>query len=182
MKLHVFTLLSYHLIIYNLALEPSNNETNKPPQCRTEIKSICPNNKVSRWNRINVSKELKKWIRSVSVQWEFDRYIPNDNSHCKMFTMKPNYFFYQFAPDATSLDVMIIGNVEPPNETSKSINTKFQRPKIIGSIWADMHNGHEWNIKEIPRKRLSAHVSSDAILGNGLYYGVLNNNQLRLGE
>ena len=56
-----------------------------------------------------------------------------------------------------------------------------QKPKTIGPIWADMHNGHEWNIKQTPGKHLSAHVSSEALFGNGLYYGTLNNDQLRLG-
>ena len=151
-------------------------DENRQIQCRTEIKSICPNIGISKWNKKNVGRQLKKWITSVSVEWTFDKFTPTDADHCKLFTMKPNYFFHKFAPDATSPDVMMIGKIVPPDKTSH-----YQRPKLVGPIWADMHNGHEWNINEEPGKHLSARISEDALFGNGLYYGILNNDQLRLG-
>ena len=168
--------LFFFLITCSVVPISSKFEQDGQIRCRTEIKSSCKNNYISKWNRKNVGLQLKKWMRSISVEWNVDRFATDNGRHCKLFSMKPNYFFHKFAPDATSPDVMMIGKIEPPNLTSH-----YQRPRIFGPIWADMHNGHEWNIKQTPGKHLSAHVSSDAMFGNGLYYGKLNNDQLRLG-
>ena len=176
MELHLYQVLAFLSITNGITTHTTEDGENSSIRCRTEIRSICPSNVISNWNSKNVGKELKKWIRSISVEWNVDKFTPNNGLYCKLFTMKPNYFFHKFAPDATSPDVMMIGKIEPPNQTSH-----YQRPKLVGPIWADMHNGPEWNIEETPGKHLSAHVSSNALLGNGLYYGILNNDQLRLG-
>ena len=168
--------LFFFLITCSVVTISSKFEQNGQFRCRTEIKSSCQNDYVSKWNRKNVSNELKKWIRSISVEWNADRFTTDNGRLCKFFTMIPNYFFHKFAPDATSPDVMMIGKIKPPSMTSHN-----QKPKTIGPIWADMHNGHEWNIKQTPGKHLSAHISSEALFGNGSYYGILNNDQLRLG-
>ena len=54
------------------------------------------------------------------------------------------------------------------------------KPKLYGPIWADLNNRHEWIIDE-NSKGLSARLSDDAILGNGLYYGSLSGDDMKLG-
>ena len=158
MELYLYQMLAFLCITNIITTQTSKDGENSSIRCRTEIKSICPKDMISNWNSKNVGKELKKWIRSISVEWNVDKFIPNNGLYCKFFTMKPNYFFHKFAPDATSPDVMMIGKIEPPNQTSH-----YQRPKLIGPIWADMHNGHEWNIEETPGKHLSC-FSEESVL------------------
>ena len=63
----------------------------------------------------------------------------------------------------------------PSNDTQR-VTLQFQGP-----IWADLNNHFEWSFKYYPDK-ISAKLSPDAILRNGLYYGFLNNNELKIGK
>ena len=54
----------------------------KSPQCRTNMTSLCPNYAITKWNRKDVSQSLKKWIRSVSIEWNVDKFAPGGR-HCK---------------------------------------------------------------------------------------------------
>ena len=169
------SLLYLTFVMFNV-VDSSNSVLS--PQCRTHLKSSCPNYTITKWNKNDVSQNLKSWIRTIFIEWNIDKIVPGGR-HCKMFVMKPNYFYHKYAPDATSPDVMIIAKIMPENNSDSNSN---KRPKLYGPVWADIHNGHEWNIKETPGRQLSAKVSSDALLANGLYYGVINNDQLKLGN
>ena len=156
-------------------------DSSKPvlsPRCRTNLKSACPNYTITRWNRKNVSQNLKTWIRTLSIEWNVDKVV-SGGIHCKMFVMKPNYFYHKYAPDATSPDIMMIAKILPENNRGSNNN---KRPQLYGPVWADVHNGHEWSIKENPGRQITAKVSSDALLANGLYYGVINNDRMKLGN
>ena len=156
-------------------------------QCRTNMTSTCPNYKITKWNTRHVRRHLKEWIKSVSIEWKTDEPSLGGN-HCKAFIMKRNEFFYNYAPDAISPDVIILGKIIQQRDNEK-IQSKFQnyksnisrKPKLHGPIWADFSNRHEWTIERQPNK-LMARLSHDATLGSGLYYGVLTNDEMKLGK
>ena len=55
-----------------------------------------------------------------------------------------------------------------------------RKPRLHGPIWADLNNRHEWIIIQ-GHQGVSVKLSDDAILGNGLYYGVLGGYEMKLG-
>jgi hypothetical protein len=156
-------------------------------QCRTNMTSTCPNYKITNWNTRHVGRHLKRWIRSVSIEWKADEPSLGGN-HCKAFIIKQNAFFYNYAPDAISPDLIILGKINQQNDDEK-MQSKFQedksnksrKPKLHGPIWADFSNRHEWSIERHPNKVL-ARLSHDAVMGSGLYYGVLSNDEMKLGK
>ena len=156
-------------------------------QCRTNMTSTCADYKITKWNKKDVGRHLKNWIKSVLIEWN-----ANEQSlagkHCKAFIVKRNTFFNQYAPDAVSPNVIILAKIKQQNDAKTTKNTfeKYNRnipntPKFYGPIWADLSNSHEWGIERHPNNA-RARLSPDAILGNGLYYGFLNNDEMKLGK
>ena len=102
--------------------------------------------------------------------------------------MKEMPFFSIIDPDIISPYGVILGNVlsgqnaslddesKKEEAVSSSMNLQFD-----GSVWADLNNDHEWIIEDLEDK-MSAKLSPDAILRNGLYYGELNNNEMKIGK
>ena len=39
---------------------------------------------ISQWNKKNVGKNLKEWIKSINMEWKYDEYSA-DGYHCKVF-------------------------------------------------------------------------------------------------
>ena len=144
-------------------------------QCRTYMTSTCPNFEITKWNTKNVGKNLKEWIKSVSIEWKSQQHLPSGR-HCKAFVVKKNSFFYQYAPDVISPNIIILGKLMHDNEVG---NTKT--PKLYGPVWADVNNQAEWSIIQ-HGQGITARLSLEAVLRNGLYYGVLNNNQMKIGN
>ena len=79
----------------------------------------------------------------------------------------------------------MLGKVMHQNKKSKYTKyeniKKLKTPQRYGPIWADLGNEYEWNIRQNAQGG-SAGLISDAVLGNGLYYGILNNDQMMLGN
>ena len=152
------------------------------------VSSICPNNDITKWNTKNVSQILKEWIKSVSIQWNADERVPCER-HCKIFAMKPNYFVDEYAPNKTFPDIMMIGKVEDIYKSKMKnkkygTNTEINKPaKLHGPIWMDIHSGYNWDINHNQQHgKLSGQIKSRALFLSGLYYGALNNEQLKLGR
>ena len=83
---------------------------------------------------------------------------------------------------------VILGNVF--SEQNISLDEESQEEESIsspmklqfdGSVWADLNNDHEWIIENFENK-MSAKLSPDAILRNGLYYGKLDNHEMKIGQ
>ena len=154
------------------------------PQCRLNMKSTCGNKEIAKWNTKNIARHLKDWIKSISVEWKVQETITGGR-HCKVFIVKKNSIFEDYAPYFFSPNIVMLGKVMHQNKNSKYTKyeniDKLKRPKFYGPIWADISNEQQWNIRQ-DAKGGSAGVVSDALLAHGLYYGVLNNDQMRLGN
>ena len=180
-----------YFIVYIINLMcPQIACTSPSSNCQTFMVSTCPNNKVTKWNKLNVGKHIKRWIKSVSIEYKTE-VQPSSNTGCKALVMREMLFFSNFAQDAVSKYGIILGNIQP--QSYQSYNQMFQQNpnpstdnqlvtfEFQGPIWADLNNHFEWRFEHYPDK-ISAKLSSDAILRNGLYYGYLNNNELKIGK
>ena len=149
--------------------------------------SSCKNNEITKWNKKNVGQHIKQWIKSVVIE-HFINGQPSNEAHCKAFVMKEMPFFSHFDPEIISQYGVILGNVfsgenayldeESKEEELISSSMKLQ---FDGSVWADLNNDHEWIIENFEDK-MSAKLSPDAILRNGLYYGKLDNHEMKIGQ
>ena len=149
--------------------------------------SNCKSNEITKWNKKNVGQHIKQWIKSVVIE-HLTNGQPSNEAYCKAFVMKEMPFFSNIDPKIISPYGVILGNVfseqnisldeESHEEESISSPMKLQ---FDGSVWADLNNDHEWIIENFGDK-MSAKLSPDAILRNGLYYGELNNNEMKIGN
>ena len=149
--------------------------------------SSCKNDEITKWNKKNVGQHIKQWIKSVVIE-HLTNGQPSNEAHCKAFVMKEMPYFSHFDPEIISQYGAILGNIfsgenvsldeESKEEESKSSSMKLQ---FDGPVWADLNNDHEWIIEEFEHK-MTAKLSPDAILRNGLYYGELNNDKMKIGK
>ena len=172
-----FILLLFYVITILHAANPSQL------QCKLNMSSTCLDHNISQWNKKNVGKNLKEWIKSINMEWKYDEYSAN-GYHCKVFLKLKNDVFERYAPGAFDPDILMFGKVENnlkifKYEKNRRIDNS-RKPRLHGPIWADLNNCHEWIIDE-SSKGLSVRLSEDAILGNGLYYGSLSGDDMKLG-
>ena len=161
------------------------SHNSKSTKCYTSMESKCINNEITKWNTKNVGKHIKEWIRSIEIDY-YPESKPHNELHCKAFIMKEMPFFSQFDPDVISPYGVILGNTLPEDDENHEEQLKESKQnsptvklKFDGPVWADLNN-EEWIIEEFENK-MRARLSPDAILRNGLYYGVLNNDEMRIG-
>ena len=180
-KMFVIKFLSVFLfyILTNNVVESSNNI--QSIMCRTNMTSTCSSYKVTKWNKRNVGRHLKEWIKSISIEWKFDEMFLDEASHCKAFIIKKNEFFYKYAPDVISSDVIILAKIMHQSNVEKSNIKISESPKLHGPSWVDLNNRNEWEIEQHPH-RVTARLLKDAVLANGLYYGELSSDDMKLGE
>ena len=153
-------------------------------KCHTFMTSTCKDNDITNWNTNNIGKHIKRWIKSIIFEYRKNEQSSGE-SNCKALIMKEMPFFSNFAPDVISRYGVVIGNILPKSfesynkifdgEPSPTMTIQFQGP-----IWADLNNHFEWKV-ESDQEKITARLSLDSILRNGLYYGVLNNNEMKLG-
>ena len=153
-------------------------------KCHTFMTSTCKDNEVTSWNRKHVGKHIKRWIKSIIFEYRRNEQSSGE-SNCKALIMKEMPFFSNFAPYVISRYGVMVGNISPRSyesynkifegEASPTMSIQFQGP-----IWADLNNHFEW-IVESDQEKITARLSLDSILRNGLYYGILNNNEMKLG-
>ena len=151
-------------------------------ECYTYMTSTCQNNIITKWNRKNVGKILKEWITSVSIEHRNDSAAMNwtnqesysRGKHCKKIAVKRNKFFYKFAPEIYSPSIKILGKLSHEDDGKNLLRKKF-----VGPVWADINDQNEWVIN---RERATFGLSKDAVLHNGLYYGILNNEHMKIGK
>ena len=148
--------------------------------------SSCKNSEITKWNKKNVGQHIKQWIKSVVIE-HFTNGQPSNEAHCKAFVMKEMPFFSKFDPAIISSYGVIFGNTlhgrsAEFNEESNEANSNSSSMKVHfdGPVWADLNNDYEWIIEDFQTK-MTAKLSPDAILRNGLYYGELNNDEMKIG-
>ena len=153
-------------------------------KCHTFMTSTCKNGQDTSWNKNNVGKYLKEWIKSVKFEYKMHEQS-SIKSYCKALIMREMPFFSNYAPDVVSRYSVIIGNILP--ESYENYNEIFEgkpNPLITlrfqGPIWADLNNHLEW-IVENTESKITAKLSPTSILRNGMYYGILNNTEMKLG-
>ena len=180
---NVLIFINYFLLLIIVHFSYISEST----KCYTKMISSCKNNEITKWNKKNVGQHIKQWIKSLVIEHLINGQ-PSNEAHCKAFVMKEMPFFSIIDPDIISPYGVILGNVlsgqnaslddESKKEEAVSSSMKLQ---FDGSVWADLNNDHEWIIEDLEDK-MSAKLSPDAILRNGLYYGELNNNEMKIGK
>ena len=174
--------------IYLVCLLPVvSSQHSDPTKCYTKMISTCKNNEITTWNRKNVGKHIKEWIKSVVIEFYKEEQLSSE-IYCKAFIMKEMPFFSRFGPDVISPYGVILGNTSPQNnrmpEAEPSQSEEIEPSMTLhfdGPVWADLNNDQEWLIENHPDK-IEARLLPDAILRNGLHYGILNNNVMKIGR
>ena len=171
----------FYWVVYVTFLSSCDSTSTK---CHTFMTSTCTNGQDSSWNKNNVGKYLKEWIKSVKFEY---RMLEQSSiqSYCKALVMREMPFFTNYAPDAVSRYSILLGNMLP--ESYENYNEIFEgkpNPLITihfqGPIWADLNNHLEW-IVENDESKITARLSPTSILRNGMYYGILDNTNMILG-
>ena len=152
-------------------------------ECSTYMTSTCQNNKITKWNHKNIEDNLKEWITSVSVthlndseamKWK-NQGIDSRGKHCKTIAVKRNEFFYRYAPEIYSPNITVLGKLSHEDDGKNPLLKRF-----VGPVWADINDQYEWVIDT--REGGTSGLSNDAVLHNGLYYGVLDNDYMKIGK
>ena len=143
----------------------------------SKIKSTCPNDEVSKWNKKNIGLHLKLWIKSISFECRPGRFEAGNNIYCGKLFITKNDFFRRYGPDAISDQMLIFGNI---NQRQKMISEEVVRN--IRPVWVDLNNPEDWNITMHSKDVLLINLHKKAALRNGFYYGELNDENLSLGK
>ena len=135
------------------------------------IRSLCPNNVTSKWNKQDIASSLREWIKSIRPE------MPNNATGkvCNMLTLAEYKLHSNVHPEKFSPYMVIIGK----SPRCGNVNGKYD-DKFIGPVWADINSQYEWLINR-KTKRISR-LSEKAVLHNGLYYGVINRDPLDIGK
>ena len=134
-----------------------------------------------------MGKHIKEWIKSVVIEF-YKEEQRSSEIYCKTFIMKEMPFFSRFGPDVISPYGVILGNTLPQKKEipgversqSEDIDSSMTL-QFDGPVWADLNNDQEWVIDDYPDKKV-ARLLPDAILRNGLHYGILDNNLMKIGK
>ena len=153
---------------------PSATSTIK---CNLKMTSTCPEYIKTKWNRKNVGLNLKEWFKSIRIEGKTEKYDIRGR-HCKVIFVQDDRFFPEMLPDFIIPQTVILGKMAPQY---KSLYT--QSTKLYGPVWADINNREEWVINmHNNNQQMHAALAEGAILRNGIYYGVLNNDQVKIGN
>ena len=135
------------------------------------IRSLCPNNVTSKWNKQNIASNLREWIKSIRSE------RPNKATGevCNMMTLAEYKLHSNVHPEKFSPYMVVIGK----SPRCGNVNGKYDE-KFIGPVWADINSQYEWLINRKTKRIFQ--VSEDAAFHNGLYYGVINRNPLDIGK
>lgn len=164
-------------------------------QCSMHMTSTCPNGVVSRWNKRNIGIHLKEWIKSVArvkqsaQKLSKNQTVSDRKKYCNTIAVRRSEYFYTNAPDLIetySPNITVIGKVIQDQNDSHENKKKF-----VGPVWADITDQHEWFFDKSGTYRTSGIYSGidgptaqaqQAVFHNGLYYGILDNYELKIGK
>ena len=95
--------------------------------------------------------------------------------HCKTIVAQKNEYFYNYVPEFYSRNITILGKLSHDDNGNNS-----ERKKFVGPVWADINDQNEWNINQT--EEAISRLSEKAVFHNGLYYGVLDNEIMKIGK
>ena len=164
----VFILLLVQIVVYRVS----------GFVCYTRMTSTCPDNVITPWNaNKHVPDNLLQWIKSVTVEVLTKNVAVG--KHCKTITVKKSDFFSKLEWNVYSPNVTILGKVND-KDVGADINPK-QRA-FIGPIWATINDQFEWKLENPWKNVAKAKLDTKAVLHNGLYYGAIDNDEMRIGK
>ena len=104
--------------------------------------------------------------------------IASIGNNCKTLSITENHVFLNMDPETYAPEGVILGKVVQGDDDEISLSLKER--KFVGPVWATLNDLFDWDtdIKEGSIKSLKAGTHK---LHNGLYYGALNNAQLKIG-
>ena len=141
--------------------------------CSTTMSSTCSGLAVTKWNTKAVEQRLKEWINSLT--FTISEHEMESKNKCIEFFITKNEYFHNYGTDAISDKVMLFGRVLRKDHFKLMNKVTFQGP-----VWADLNNPAGWDI--IKDSRGVLRVKKKNNLRNGLYYGHLNNQYMKIGN
>ena len=135
------------------------------------IRSLCPNNVTSKWNKQNIASNLREWIKSIRPVKQNDA----TGEVCNMLTLAEYKLHSNVHPEKFSPYMVVIGK----SPRCGNVNGKYDE-KFIGPVWADINSQYEWLINR--KTKIISRVSDEAAFHNGLYYGVISRDPLDIGK
>ena len=164
-KLNMKILLSFWASIVLVMLKLREPTTISPSsRCSTNITSTCLSYKITKWNKKNIARHIKEWVKSLRIEWN-PQSPTSEGKQCNAFLIKKHTFFHNYGPDAIPDEAMFLGKFAQSNEFE---NTESHT--VHGPVWVDLNNGQEWIITQFQNlRRASARLNKNAVLKNGLY-------------
>ena len=149
--------------------------------CYTFINSTCSYDMVTEWNTKDIGKILTNWFKSISIEnYKKDAATTKNLNgiNCKTLSLTENHVFLNMDPETYSPEGVTLGKVLHDDDDGISLSPKER--KFVGPVWATLNDLFDWDtdIKEGSIKSLKAGTHK---LHNGLYYGALNNAQMKIG-
>ena len=146
--------------------------------CSIYMRSTCPNDIVSNWNKENVGESLRSWIKSI----KFEKLDENSNAsrkihglehignHCIDFVATDDEPYFARVREDFSVTSVTFGKITLVDDVR---NSEAHERKFVGPVWTTIHYPFEWehDYREGPISVLS----EDASFHNGLYYRASNN-------
>ena len=174
MFLFIKIILFFPHHVYSSIKFPSDTSTIK---CNLKMTSTCPEYIKTKWNRKNVGINLKEWFKSIRIDGKAEKYDVSGR-HCKVIFVQEYRFFPEFLPGFLSPQTVILGKPAPQYKSLYTLSTK-----LYGPVWVDINNREEWVIDiHKNNQQMHAALAEGAVLRNGIYYGVLNNDQVKIGN
>ena len=155
-------------------------------KCFTYMTSTCRNDVITKWNKNNIGQNLKQWVKSVSIEkidektaelWSQTQDYHKGGKHCKTITTRWNDVFPDTDPELYSPNITILGKVTHRDDGK---NWEPRQRKFIGPIWATINDQYEWYIDD--KDGQTSGLSNGSKLHNGFYYGILNNEHMKIGR
>ena len=138
---------------------------------------------VTEWNTRDIGKILTNWFKSISIENNKKEcvMIASIGNNCKTLSITENHVFLNMDSETYAPEGVTLGKVlhdDDKDDGKISLNTKER--KFVGPVWATLNDLFDWDtdIKEGAVHSLKAEPHR---LHNGLYHGVLNNTQMRIG-
>ena len=135
---------------------------------------------VTEWNTRDIGKILTNWFKSISIENNKKEcvMIASIGNNCKTLSITENHVFLNMDPETYAPEGVTLGKVLHDDDGGISLSPKER--KFVGPVWATLNDLFDWDtdIKEGTIHSLKAERHR---LYNGIYYGALNNTQMKIG-
>ena len=149
--------------------------------CYNFINSTCSYGTVTEWNTKDIGNVLTYWFKSISIENNKEDAVMTRNSKgitCKTLSVTENHVFLNMDPETYAPEGVTLGKVLHDDDGEISLNPKER--KFVGPVWATLNDLFDWDT-DIKGGSIHSLKAGTHRLHNGLYYGVLNNTQMKIG-